>query len=280
MQKETKTVCYDRALELEAYRFEGITRPFPNHFHDFYVIGAVELGERVLSCNNREYRIGRGDLLLFNPNDSHGCTQAGGEALCYRALNLSRERMSALAEKAGRKGPPLFRENVIADRALCEAFLALHRMIPDGALESDRQEALLSFLVRLAERYGSDPPKRVFGSGWEVERVCALIERHFDEPISLERLCRCANLSKSALLRAFTREKGVTPYRYLQAVRIERAKKMLEAGVSPLEAAMRTGFSDQSHFSRFFRCFIGLSPARYARIFGNEPYNGREDVEK
>lgn len=172
MLKETKTVCYDRALELEAYRFEGITRPFPNHFHDFYVIGAVESGERVLSCGNREYRIGRGDLLLFNPNDSHGCIQAGGEALCYRALNLSRERMSALAEKAGRKSPPVFRENVIDDRALCEMFLALHRMIPDGARESDREKALLSFFVQLAERYGTDSPKRVFDGGrWSASAL-------------------------------------------------------------------------------------------------------------
>ena len=45
-----------------------------------------------------------------------------------------------------------------------------------------------------------------------------------DTLITLDRLCRCAHLSKSTLLRAFTREKGVTPYRYLEAVRIGEAK--------------------------------------------------------
>ena len=44
MQKEIRTVCYDDNLHLEAYRFEGIVQPFPNHFHDYYVIGCIEAG--------------------------------------------------------------------------------------------------------------------------------------------------------------------------------------------------------------------------------------------
>ena len=39
MKKETRTVVYDEELRIEAYRFEGIVQPFPNHFHEHYVIG-------------------------------------------------------------------------------------------------------------------------------------------------------------------------------------------------------------------------------------------------
>ena len=38
MKKETRTVVYDDELRLEAYRFEGLVQPFPNHFHEYYVI--------------------------------------------------------------------------------------------------------------------------------------------------------------------------------------------------------------------------------------------------
>ncbi len=48
MQKEIRTVCYDEDLHLEAYRFEGIVQPFPNHFHDYYVIGFIEAGDTLL----------------------------------------------------------------------------------------------------------------------------------------------------------------------------------------------------------------------------------------
>ena len=57
MKKETRTVVYDDELRMEAYRFEGIVEPFPSHFHEHYVIGFVEEGERVLFCRDREYAI-------------------------------------------------------------------------------------------------------------------------------------------------------------------------------------------------------------------------------
>ncbi len=85
------------------------------------------------------------------------------------------------------------------------------------------------------------------------------MSEHFAEHITLEELCKRSGLSKSTLLRAFTKSKGITPYRYLQTVRKSKAKELLEQGVSPVDAAIQTGFSDQSHFSSFFHMFIGLS---------------------
>ena len=52
MKKETRTVVYDDELRIEAYHFEGIVQPFPSHFHEHYVIGFVEKGERILSCRD------------------------------------------------------------------------------------------------------------------------------------------------------------------------------------------------------------------------------------
>jgi transcriptional regulator GlxA family with amidase domain len=50
-------------------------------------------------------------------------------------------------------------------------------------------------------------------------------------------------------------------------IRINEAKKLLESGVSSAETAVRTGFSDQSHFTNFFNMFIGLPPGAYREIF-------------
>ena len=103
----------------------------------------------------------------------------------------------------------------------------------------------------------------------EIERACAYMEEHYTELICLEQICRQAGLSKSTLLRAFTAEKGITPYCYLENIRIGKARKLLEQGVTPVEAALRTGFSDQSHFTNYFTRFIGLSPGVYREILLN-----------
>ncbi len=75
------------------------------------------------------------------------------------------------------------------------------------------------------------------------------------------------DFGKSYLLRAFTRQVGVSPYRYLQTIRLGRARKFLEQGMVPVDAAVSAGFSDQSHFTNFFKEFTGLTPKQYQKIF-------------
>lgn len=59
----------------------------------------------------------------------------------------------------------------------------------------------------------------------------------------------------------------MTPYGYLESVRIGAAKRLLEQGVSPVDTALQVGFSDQSHFTNYFSRFIGLSPGLYQDSF-------------
>ena len=50
-------------------------------------------------------------------------------------------------------------------------------------------------------------------------------------------------------------------------MRLNKAKVLLEQGTAPIDAASMAGFSDQSHFTNFFKEFIGLTPKQYQRIF-------------
>lgn len=91
-------------------------------------------------------------------------------------------------------------------------------------------------------------------------------------------VCRAVGLSKSTLMRKFGISKGLTPYRYLESIRINEGKKLLEKGLFPAQAAACTGFCDQSHFTNFFRSFIGLAPGAYRNMVlkGKGTQEGRE----
>ena len=119
MKKEVRTAVYDRKLKVEAYRFEGMVRPFPPHFHEHYVIGCVESGRRTLSLRNREVFIGPGDLVVFHPGENHGCTQSGGDAfslcgylssasLAFAAFLFQRRPWQSFPRRPGRKGSRCF----------------------------------------------------------------------------------------------------------------------------------------------------------------------------
>lgn len=268
MKKEVRTAVRDDALHIEAYRFEGIVQPFPNHFHEYYVIGFMEAGERVLSCKNQEHTIKRGDILLFNPGDSHACVQSDGGTLDYRGFNIAKEVMLDLAEEVtGRRELPGFSRNVLADEEAACCLRPLHEMVMQDTGGFGKEEGLLFLISLLIQKYGQPFDRCVPECREEIEKACAFMEQHCAERICLDQICRCAGLSKSTLLRAFAKSKGVTPYSYLENIRIGRARQLLEQGVPPVEAALQTGFSDQSHFTNYFNRFIGLAPGLYRDIF-------------
>lgn len=275
MKKEIRTVVYDDELHIEAYRFEGIVQPFPNHFHEHYVIGFVEEGQRVLSCKSKEYIIDKGSIVIFNPGDNHSCVQNDGGTLDYRGLNISKETMLNLAEEITGKRELLgFSCNVTYDEEITCYLRPLHEMIMNGTCDFGKEENLLFLISLLIQKYGQPFENCVPECIDEIEKVCALLEQRYMEHICLEQLCKYAALSKSTLLRAFTKSKGITPYRYLENIRINEAKKLLGKGVSPIDVAMQTGFSDQSHFTNYFTRFIGLAPGVYRDIFFDKNKDG------
>ena len=105
------------------------------------------------------------------------------------------------------------------------------------------------------------------------------MEEHFAENVTLDDLLSMTDFGKSYLLRSFTRQTGVSPYRYLQTIRLDKAKRFLEEGIAPIDAAGMAGFSDQSHFTHFFKEFIGLTPKQYQRIFQDKEKESNETGE-
>lgn len=109
MKKEVRSAVYDQTLRVEAYRFEGIAQPFPSHFHEYYVFGLMEKRGRLLSCGDQDCLIRTGDVLLFNPKESHGCIQEDGNVLDYRCFNIEcKVILDLVKEASGRSEFPRF----------------------------------------------------------------------------------------------------------------------------------------------------------------------------
>lgn len=271
-QQEQRHVYYDRDLELETYRLSGVVQKFPNHFHSFYVIGFIEGGKRHLWCRGREYDLSSGDLILFNPNDNHYCAPIDADPLDYRAVNIKPSVMlRAAREITGRDDAPRFIQNVVCQSDITQSLGALYDAIAGRAPRLEREEALFFLLEQVLREYAGSFGEGAVRPSPQIQSLCAYMDGHFAENITLDALCAMTSFGKSYLLRSFTKQVGVSPYRYLQAVRLDRAKKFLERGIAPIDAAGLAGFSDQSHFTRYFKDFTGLTPKQYQRIFMDVP---------
>ncbi|WP_347557600.1 AraC family transcriptional regulator [Robbsia sp. KACC 23696] len=83
-----------------------------------------------------------------------------------------------------------------------------------------------------------------------IEAICTLIHRHPAADHAVPVLAAIARLSVARFARVFKQHVGVPPHQYVSRVRVQHALTMLESGATALQAALASGFYDQSHLSR------------------------------
>ena len=269
MGLEKRRVYLDRELETEAYWFYGIMQKFPNHFHEYYVIGFVENGQRRLYCKNKDYIINPGDMVVLNPFDSHTCLQVNDEALDWRCINIKKEVMKeAVGKIYGYDYLPVFSKTVFSDDEILSLLKELHSMIVIGSESSETRRAVFYKIIeKLFEKYIEQDQNNEITATADIKRLCRYMENNYCQKLSLDDFSRIAGQNKFTLLRNFNKIHGLTPYQYLETIRIEKARIYLEEGSTPAETALNTGFSDQSHFTRFFKSLIGLTPKQYQKLY-------------
>ena len=93
------------------------------------------------------------------------------------------------------------------------------------------------------------------------------MQQNLGEPVTVDDMARAALFSKFHFMRMFQSSTGVSPGRFLSALRIQRAKHLL-ASTSLLvaEISLTVGYSSVGTFSTRFTRSVGVSPARYRRL--------------
>jgi AraC family transcriptional regulator, arabinose operon regulatory protein len=94
-----------------------------------------------------------------------------------------------------------------------------------------------------------------------IARALDYIDQRLDGQLTIEMLAAGADLSPSRFAHLFRREVGTSPAQYVHALRMLRARVLLERSfLSVKEVMALVGCHDPSHFSRDFRSFHGVAP--------------------
>ena len=94
------------------------------------------------------------------------------------------------------------------------------------------------------------------------------IAENYEKPHPVASMLTLTGLPERSFHRRFKAATGLAPMEYVQAVRIEEAKQMLETQDDSIESlALAVGYEDASFFRRLFRREVGLTPAEYKKRF-------------
>lgn len=144
---------------------------------------------------------------------------------------------------------------------------ALERPNEVGALYA--QQLMLAINTYFAQTFGGlrqAKDRAGMLASWQLKRATEAMTSLADDDLSLKELAFQCGLSVSYFVRAFKSTTGDSPHRWILRHRIDCAKSMLAHGDANLvDIATSCGFADQSHFTRMFRSFVGITPAAWRR---------------
>lgn len=102
----------------------------------------------------------------------------------------------------------------------------------------------------------------------EIRRIQTLIEGKAAEKLVVSQLADQATMAERTFIRRFKNATGNTPSEYIQRVKVELAKELLENDrLAVKEICYETGYEDQSYFRNIFKKYTGLTPADYRKQF-------------
>ncbi|MDH6701133.1 AraC family transcriptional regulator [Streptomyces griseoviridis] len=252
---------------VDLLRARYVRKTFVRHTHENFVIAAIADGVEVFHHGGADQHAGAGALALVNPDTPHTGRAGVPEGWRYGALYPSPEVVAEIAaETTSIRGTPAFVAPVVDDPRTVALVHRVLRAADEGdALAADT--LLRVAVTRLLRVNGGTLPRREVRTAGAVAaaRARVLLEERMAAPPTLDALARDLGTSPFALLRAFRDAYGMPPHTWLTDARVKRARRLLDGGAAPAEAATAVGFVDQPHLNRHFSRIVGVPPGAYRR---------------
>lgn len=257
------------------WNWQGISSPFTRIYY-------VDGGRAKIHFQNRTQELNKGFLYLIPPFVMHSyeCSSYFSHYYIHLYENeLKRENLSDEFDY-----PTEVRVNLL-DLELVKRLLAIN---PDRGLRQfdpktyDNRTTLMrniaeelhesaceqmetkGFLLQLYSRFLQFAVPKKTLQDERIERAVHYICKHIDENLSVTSLAEQSNISNDHFIRLFKKELGLTPMRYINQRKIERAQLMLVVENFPIkDIAYKLSFENISYFNRVFKQYSGLTPMEY-----------------
>lgn len=272
----------DCLLRLGTRTASPFIRKVGRHSHPEIELALFLQGEGLYVVGKKTYDIAPGDLFLFAGGEQHCVTQiTSTEGLTYRTLHFEprfvwssgNDLFDVRFLQIFNDRPADFCNRLPRGNVHTQEIAALMELMAE---EFARKEAayalmvkaiLLRLLVLLNRHFGCPAPKEQparLERYDAVENAMIYIHEHLGDPVTLERLAMEAHMSRAYFSTVFRRLNGISPWAYLTAYRVARAKELLRTTDLPvLDISGQCGYNSAAGFNRAFHQLTGRSPTDY-----------------
>jgi AraC-like DNA-binding protein len=239
---------------------------FDPHRHDTYAIGLTIHGVQSFGYRGASLQSVAGQVFVLHPDELHDGHAGSNSGFRYKTVYIE---PSVICDALGetRCPIPFVRQAVSADRALAAAIMPALDGLDLPLEDLQRDQIVLNLADALAAMDSSVPRRKLKARHWgAVAKAREFLTANVEKRVDSAELEAVTGLTRYALARHFRACLGTSPYRFLIMRRLERARSLIRRGAPLVDAALSTGFSDQSHMTRHFKRVYGLPPGRWAAI--------------
>lgn len=260
------------------------------HSHDYYQIWYVVRGKSIHQIEGTSHTISAGEAFILPPNLNHLTLLADNtKVLCcefsmndvrWDAANLSFQKINEITD--GISFMFLFQNELQSAQTKFTLSTGTQQKIETLMLQmlDEYQRAeflyedilqvqlfhlLLLFIREYAQHPISRPTKELYARYQDIVKdVVKYIEQHYNEPLTLDDVCKYATMSKTYFCYLFKMQTQKTFVEYLVNLRVEKAMELLRTtDRSITDISQDVGFQASTHFTRTFRKIVGISPREY-----------------
>lgn len=239
---------------------------FPEHHHDFYEIVIVEHGTGTHVFNGQPYTLSGGSICFVRDYDRHLFEHT--ENLCltnvlYRAPDAFRFLSGLdklLPQEQDGIYPSHWRVNQNTLQQIKRFIDRLEALGDDAGTHAvaEREILFMQLLVLLSKSSFGDV---AYDDNGRLNHLIAWLDDNFSETVCWQQLANQFSLSLRTLHRQLKQQTGLTPQRYLNRLRLMKARHLLRhSDANVTDIAYQCGFGDSNHFSTLFKREFSHSP--------------------
>lgn len=259
---KTNLICYEQAPFVQIRQTLQSERAYESHAHTTLSIGFMVEGKTSFQTPHGSFLLDHGALAIIPPHTQHACNPIKGTKRSYIMVYLDADVCTRIQAKLFQEASTLLplTTPLVFHKELFESFESIITALLKGydVVHINALEAWLEKFFWLYTKRGISTK-----TDKTLSDIAHFLENRFDESLSLQELAKRFSYNPFVLLRHFKSTYGCTPKHYALDVRIEYAKKLLREGTPLALCAQYCGFSDQSHFHRFFKRRTALTPKEY-----------------
>lgn len=236
-------------------------------FRTAHIIHYIIRGSGYYICEGKKYRITAGQSFVIRPFTEISYYPDSNDPWEYTWIDFTGSNFTHFLEKI-----EFCNDDCVIDYIEQESILPLFNCLcsicePNSIFRfSDAPESIaLSILTIYSEIYPLKAPKSK--DSFYFDSACAIIQSSYHKTeLNVDYICEELNISRATLHRSFMSNCNVSPGAYITNYRMDRARELLNHGITVKATALSCGFSDPLYFSKVFSKTYGISPREFAKL--------------